>query len=101
MQKPEPLRNRCDDSSLVSLFLASGPPPSFSAVHRFAASSHLAGPPTPILSVGPTAQFQCGTPLRGLLTSGRSPHAEVELISRLARSVPNCSCSRSDQHAGK
>src|SRR5207244_13377334 len=30
-----------------------------------------------VLSVGPTVQFQCGTPLRGLLTSGRSPHAEV------------------------
>jgi hypothetical protein len=54
------------------LLISVGPTVQFSSVHRFAASSHLAGPPT-LISVGPTVQFS--TPLRGLFTSGRSPHA--------------------------
>src|SRR4030095_6134409 len=29
------------------------------------------------LASGPPSSFQCGTPLRGLLTSGRSPYAQL------------------------
>src|SRR6202008_1251279 len=82
------------------------------SVHRFAASSPLDGSPT-LDSVGPTVQFHrytasrplhlwtvpprwtasgppsssIGTPLRGLFTSGRFPHAEPRRAHRPVPSV--------------
>src|SRR5207247_1429633 len=38
---------RANREFMVSLLFSVGPTRQFSAVHRFAASSHLAGPPTP------------------------------------------------------
>src|SRR5207253_2707005 len=62
--RPSALMNRCPP--MISPFISVGPTVQFSKVHRFAASSQLAGPPTPevgihtisfLISVGPTVQF--------------------------------------------
>src|SRR5205807_6978008 len=49
-----------------------GPAVQVASVRRFAASLLLAGPPTPRRAHRPS---RFGTPLRGLITAGRSPHA--------------------------
>src|SRR5439155_11370783 len=54
-----------------------GPTVRVSSVHRCAAFLQSAGPPTPLYSRGAHRPSQFGTPLRGLFTVGRSPHAFV------------------------